>query len=174
LTTLRVSGSIERPGSGLVEGDLDPQERSVGGKPRKKRHLSRLLEMILLIQSRPDWRPKALAEHFGVSQTRIYQDIKELVSAGGSVCFSGSGHKIAGGFELSSTTLTPEEVLELLYPEHLFAADAPGADLLEPEDLWGRMKRNVAKMARIYVRGPGRQALSRVAEELESYPSGRA
>jgi len=93
---------------------------------RKKKRISRLLEMVLLVQSRPDWRPKKLAEHFGVSQTRIHQDIKELVTAGVPICFSGEGYKLAGGCVLGSTTLSAEEVLELLYPKFLFAADSPG------------------------------------------------
>jgi len=90
---------------------------------KKRKRLSRLLEMILLIQSRPDWRPKKLAEHFGVSQTRIYQDIRELVTAGVPICFSGEGYKIVGDLVLGSTTLTGEEMLELLYPRYLFGED---------------------------------------------------
>ena len=94
---------------------------------KRKKRLSRLLEMILLIQSRPDWRPKKLAAHFGVSQTRIFQDIKELVGAGVSIYFSQGGYKIAGGGPLGSTTLSADEVLELLYPRHLFAGGADSA-----------------------------------------------
>lgn len=116
---------------------------------KRKKRVSRLLEMVLLIQSQPDWRPKRLARHFGVSETRIYQDIKELVAAGVPVCFSGGGYKLAGGFVLGSATLSPEEVLELLYPKHLFAQSGlpePSQTLLQaklaaclPRTLRGRV-----------------------------------
>jgi len=131
---------------------------------KRKKRLSRLLEMILLIQSRPDWRPKKLAEHFGVSQTRIYQDIKELVGAGVPVCFSGGGYRIISGFVLSSTNLSPEEVLELLYPKHLFVAGespGPSQSLLEaklasclPRSLRGRFEKNRISLHSATLRGP--------------------
>ncbi len=89
----------------------------------KKKRLMRLLEMILLGQSRPDWRPKELAKHFGVSETRIYQDIREVVPSGVPMYFSGEGYKITGDFVLGSASLSTDEVLELLYPGHLFDND---------------------------------------------------
>ncbi len=92
----------------------------------KKKRLSRLLEIILLVQSRPDWRPKKLAAHFGVSETRIYQDIRQLNAAGVPMLFAGTGYQIAGDFTFGPTRFSPEEILELLYPKHLFASqDAP-------------------------------------------------
>lgn len=100
----------------------------------KKKRLSRLLEMILLVQSRPDWRPKKLAKHFGVSETRIYQDIKELAVAGVPMCFLGQGYRIPGGSVLGGARLSSEEVFELLHPEYLFADDGaarPSRELLE-------------------------------------------
>ena len=100
----------------------------------KKKRLSRLLEMILLVQARADWRPGKLAEHFGVSETRIYQDIRELVSAGVPIYFSRTGYHIAGDFVLKSARLTADEVLDLLYPSYLFAGDGvprPSDTILE-------------------------------------------
>jgi predicted DNA-binding transcriptional regulator YafY len=95
---------------------------------KRDKRLTRLLKIILLVQARPDWRPGMLAKHFRVSQTRIHQDIRELVGAGVPICFSGEGYKIAGEFVLSSTSLNPDEVLELLYPQHLFSGDALSGD----------------------------------------------
>jgi len=92
---------------------------------KRKKRLSRLLEMILLIQSRPDWRPGKLAEHFSISETRIYQDIKELVAAGIPIYFAQGGYKIAGDFVLRSAELTADEILDLLYPDYLFAEGGP-------------------------------------------------
>ena len=87
----------------------------------RKKRLTRLLEMVLLIQSQPDWRPGALSKHFGVSETRIYQDIKELVAAGVPIYFARGGYKIAGDFVLRSAELTGDEILDLLYPDFLFS-----------------------------------------------------
>ena len=102
---------------------------------KRDKRLTRLLKIILLVQARPDWRPRMLAKHFHVSQTRIHQDIRELVEAGVPICFSGNGYKIAGEFVLSSTSLSPDEVLELLYPQHLFSGDALGGEAsVEPAD----------------------------------------
>lgn len=101
---------------------------------KRKKRLSRLLEMVFLIQARPDWRPKKLAEHFGVSQTRVHQDIKELVTAGIPIYFAGGGYKIAGDFVLRSAELAPDEILDLLYPDFLFAEGGharPSQTLLE-------------------------------------------
>jgi len=100
---------------------------------KKKKRISRLLEMVVLIQARPDWRPKKLAEHFGISETRIYQDIRELSAAGVPIYFARRGYHIAEGFHLSPAKLSPDEVLELLYPEHLFkenGAPTPSQTLL--------------------------------------------
>lgn len=116
---------------------------------KRRKRLGRLLEMILLIQSRPDWRPRKLAEHFGISETRIYHDIRELVAAGLPIYFAGGGYRLAGGSVLGSARLSASEVVELLYPKHLFADDGlpqPSETLLEaklaaclPEPLRGSL-----------------------------------
>lgn len=89
----------------------------------RKKRLTRLIEMVLLIQSRPDWRPGGLSKHFGVSETRIYQDIRELVAAGVPIYFARGGYKIGGDFVLRSAELTGDEILELLYPDYLFSGE---------------------------------------------------
>ena len=89
----------------------------------RKKRLTRLIEMVLLIQSQMDWRPGALSKHFGVSETRIYQDIKELVGAGVPIYFARGGYKIAGDFVLRSAELTGDEILDLLYPDYLFSGE---------------------------------------------------
>jgi predicted DNA-binding transcriptional regulator YafY len=101
---------------------------------KKKKRVARLIEMVLLIQARPDWRPGKLAKHFGISETRIYQDIKELVAAGVPIYFARGGYRIAGDFVLRSAELTPDEILDLLYPDYLFAGESaarPSQTLLE-------------------------------------------
>ena len=99
------------------------------GKPRTARshRLARLIEMITLVQSGDDWNPRRLAEHFGISQTRIYHDIKELCLAGVPIAYSGTGYSIDRSFFLPALNLTPEEALLLLFPDALFREDSAKA-----------------------------------------------
>jgi predicted DNA-binding transcriptional regulator YafY len=137
---------------------------SAGAAMKRKKRLTRLLEIVLLLQGRPDWRPKALAEHFGVSQTRIYQDIRELVSAGVPVYFCGDGYKLGDGFSLGPTSLTADEILALLYPGYLFSPeDGPTnvQSLLQakltsclPPSLRGRFHASRVKVPSGTARGP--------------------
>ena len=48
---------------------------------KRKKRVSRLLETVLLIQAQPDWRPKRLARHFGVSETNVLEpkELRELM-----------------------------------------------------------------------------------------------
>jgi len=84
----------------------------------RSHRLARLVEMITLVQSGDNWGPKRLAEHFNVSETRIYQDIKVLGAAGVPMSYGGKGYQIDESFFLPALNLTPEEVLMLLFPEH--------------------------------------------------------
>jgi len=86
--------------------------------------LARLIEMITLVQSGDDWTPRRLAEHFGISETRIYHDVKELCLAGVPISYSGSGYSIDQSFFLPALNLSPEEALLLLFPETLFRQDS--------------------------------------------------
>jgi len=74
--------------------------------------------MITLVQSGDNWGPKQLAQHFNISETRIYQDIKVLGAAGVPIAYGGKGYQIDESFFLPALNLTPEEVLMLLFPEH--------------------------------------------------------
>jgi len=85
---------------------------------RRSHRLARLVEIITLVQSGGAWGPKALAKHFRISETRIYQDIKELSVAGVPISYTGKGYEIDEGFFLLSLNLTPEEVFLLLFPDH--------------------------------------------------------
>jgi predicted DNA-binding transcriptional regulator YafY len=95
---------------------------------KREKRVSRLIKLILMVQARPDWRPKQLAAELGVSQTRIHQDIRELTTAGVPIYFAHGGYKIADGFSLGPSQLSTEEVLDLVYPAHLFR---PAADRSE-------------------------------------------
>ena len=82
--------------------------------------VSRLLEMVSLLQSGPGWKAETLARRFGVSTTRIYSDIRALREAGVPVRRTGCGYTIESSFFLPSVKLTPREVLTLLFPQEVF------------------------------------------------------
>ena len=84
------------------------------------RRLARLLQMLTLFQGSDDWGPKALAARFGISETRIYDDIQELNRAGIPVSFKSTGYRLAKDYFLPALNLTPQDVLDLLYPQALF------------------------------------------------------
>jgi len=82
--------------------------------------VSRLLEMVSLLQSGPGWKAETLARRFGVSTTRIYSDIRALREAGVPVRRAATGYAIDPSFFLPSVRLTPREVLTLLFPQEVF------------------------------------------------------
>ena len=90
--------------------------------PRAHR-LARLIEILTLVQAGTDWGPGRLAKHFGISETRIYQDIKELSKAGVPISYSGDGYQVDDDFFFSALNLTPDEAALLLYPDSLFRDD---------------------------------------------------
>ena len=71
------------------------------------------MEMVTLVQSSDSWGPRQLAGHFGISQRRIYQDIRELGAAGVPIVYTGAGYSVEQAF-LPALNLTPEETLLLL------------------------------------------------------------
>jgi len=79
--------------------------------------LARLLKIITLVQAESGWGPQQLAAHFGISSTRIYQDIKELSIAGVPISFVGTGYEIDRSFFLHSLNLTADEIILLLSPD---------------------------------------------------------
>ena len=86
----------------------------------KSHRVSRLLEIVTLLQSEEGWTASALAERFGISRTRMFSDIRALREAGVPVERGPSGYRIADSFFLPSVRLSPREVLALLFPLELF------------------------------------------------------
>ncbi len=87
--------------------------------PRTQR-VSRLLEIVSLLQAGPGWTARALAEHFGVSRTRVFNDVRALKDAGVPVQGTQGGYRIAPSYFLPSLQLSPQEVVALLFPEGAF------------------------------------------------------
>lgn len=86
----------------------------------KSQRVSRLLEMVTLFQSGSGWTARALGERFGVSETRVFHDVRALRAAGIPVQRSRAGYRIAPSFFMPSVQLTPHEVLALLFPVEVF------------------------------------------------------
>jgi predicted DNA-binding transcriptional regulator YafY len=86
----------------------------------KAQRVARLLEMVTLLQSGSGWKAGSLAERFGVSRTRVFNDVQALRQAGIPVRSTSSGYTIAPSFFLPSVRLTPPEVLSLLLSSELF------------------------------------------------------
>jgi proteasome accessory factor B len=95
----------------------------------KAARVSRLVEMVTLLQSGGGWRAESLAARFGVSRTRIYHDVRALKEAGIPVRSSHAGYRIESSFFLPSVRLTPREVLALLFPRELFGAGQAGEEV---------------------------------------------
>ena len=89
----------------------------------RAQRLARLLEIITLVQSEGGWGPKRLADHFGISETRIYQDIKQLCQAGIPIAYARNGYQIDASFFFPSLNLTPDEAALLLHPDSFFRDD---------------------------------------------------
>jgi predicted DNA-binding transcriptional regulator YafY len=87
---------------------------------KTQRRVSRLLEIIIALEAGGEWHAANLAERFGVSRTRIFNDIRELREAGVPVRRTRAGYRIDVSFFLPSLRLTPSEVLSLLLPLDLF------------------------------------------------------
>ena len=87
----------------------------------KAHRVSRLLEIVTLLQSGGGWKARSLAERFGLSRTRIFDDIRELRAAGVPVQSTRAGYTISPSFFLPSVQLSPQELLALLFPSDLFA-----------------------------------------------------
>ena len=91
--------------------------------------ISRLLEIVTLLQSGTGWTAPALAERFGVSRTRIFQDVRALRDAGVPVRRSKLGYRMDPGFFLPSVRLTPQEALALLFPSELYQGAEPNGEV---------------------------------------------
>lgn len=75
----------------------------------------RLLKIIRLVQSAPDWNVERLAAECGVSDRNLYRDIQQLKGAGIPIEFEKghNGYRIASEFFLPPVHLTGEEALAL-------------------------------------------------------------
>ncbi|NQT20364.1 MAG: WYL domain-containing transcriptional regulator [Planctomycetes bacterium] len=89
----------------------------------RSHRLARLVEIITLVQSGEKWGPKQLAQHFGISERRIYHDIKELGVAGVPIAYSRKVYTINPSFFLPALNLTTREIHHLLFPDHHFSGD---------------------------------------------------
>ena len=87
----------------------------------KSQRVSRLLEIVTLLQSGEGWNAPRLAERFGISRTRIFEDIRALREAGIPIETTRDGYRVAPSFSLPSVKLTPQELMALLFPSELFA-----------------------------------------------------
>jgi len=76
--------------------------------------------MVTLLQAGSGWTAEALAERFGVSTRRVFNDIRALRDAGVPVRRTRAGYRIDASFFLPSLQLTPHEVLALLFPAEVF------------------------------------------------------
>lgn len=90
----------------------------------KAQRVARLLEIVTLLQTGEGWTARRLAERFGISRTRIFDDLRALREAGIPVRTTRAGYRIDPSFFLPSVQLTPHELLALLSPGELFA-DGP-------------------------------------------------
>ncbi|MFW6107142.1 MAG: helix-turn-helix transcriptional regulator [bacterium] len=135
--------------------------------------VSRLLEMVSLLQSGSGWGGAELAQRFGVSRTRIYNDIRALRQAGVPVRRSRAGYWIEPTFFLPSVQLSPNEVLALLFPLEFRTTtdgrreveDSARAKLLSC--LPPRLRREAEEMLqRTSVRLPAAEASGEVFAEL--------
>ncbi|NQT52628.1 transcriptional regulator [bacterium] len=87
---------------------------------KAQQRVSRLLEIIIALESGGEWRSVDLAQRFGVSRTRIFSDIRALRQAGVPIQRTGNGYRIDASFFLASLKLTSREVLSLLLPMEFF------------------------------------------------------
>ena len=114
------------PRVGAARTSGRPQYPTRRGAPKRRAaarsgRVSRLLEIVTLLQSRSGWSATALAEHFRLSRTRIYNDVRALRNAGVPVQASRAGYRIDPAFFMPSLRLTVQEIRALLFPFGLFS-----------------------------------------------------
>ncbi len=116
----------------LLESRLDadsftiPREVDPGGSaPRLP--LSRLIHLLMLLQTTRFPNARRLAEACGVSRRTIFRDLSTLESAGIRVAYLADrqGYQIAGGGMLQPTALEKGEALALLLLSHASSVQDP-------------------------------------------------
>lgn len=103
----------------------------------KSQRVSRLLELTCLLQRSRGWTAARLAERFGVSRTRMFDDLRALREAGVPVRSGKGGYHIDQSFFLPSLKLTRDEVLSLLPLGHGLVGSAP--DGQRRRDAWAKL-----------------------------------
>jgi predicted DNA-binding transcriptional regulator YafY len=93
---------------------------------KSQRRVSRLLEIILALETGEGWSSVDLAKRFGVSRTQIFNDIRALREAGVPILRTGDGYKLDDSFHLPPLRLSPREVLALVLPMDALGADGAG------------------------------------------------
>lgn len=76
--------------------------------------LSRLLEILFQIRENPKLRARDLAVHFGVSEKRIFDDLKELQRAGIPISFVNGGYQVHDSLFTSSGAFTLDEAARVI------------------------------------------------------------
>lgn len=88
----------------------------------------RLIEIVTALQSGEGHTSKELADRFGVSRTRIFNDIRVLREVGVPIERTSGGYKLGKGFFMPPLSLSDSEVASLFFPGGLNAPDASVGD----------------------------------------------
>jgi len=94
-----------------------------GAEVAKSHRLSRLLEIVSILQGGRTWNASELAERYDVSRKRLFDDIKAIRGAGIPVRSSRKGYWIDKSFSLPSVKLQPREALALMFPMEQFTCE---------------------------------------------------
>lgn len=87
-----------------------------------------MLEIISLVRSNENLKPKDLAQHFEISVKRIHDDITDLNMAGVPIIFEGNGYKILPSFFLPPMNFTLDEIFLALLSFKEAAKGNPAED----------------------------------------------
>lgn len=75
----------------------------------------RLFALVLLLQNRPNFSSRALAEHFGVSRRTIFRDLRTLAESGVPLTYAEEGgYEILDGYQLPPLMFSAREAATLL------------------------------------------------------------
>lgn len=75
----------------------------------------RLFALVLLLQNRPNYSSRDLAEHFGVSRRTIFRDLRTLAESGVPLTYAEEGgYEILDGYQLPPLMFSAREAATLL------------------------------------------------------------